>query len=262
MAAALAPRLELEVAEADSFSLKTELPVAAGRRNLAVRAFERLHSADRVAFTMRSQIPLSGGLGSSAAAVVAGLAAADALAGADADLLGLASELEGHPDNAAAAIDGGFVICAAGRVARIAPPAGLTAAVLVPDASVDTTRARAALAAEVPLADAVFNAAHAAQLALALERGDLELLAAALEDRLHQAPRAHLYPRSAQLLGRAREFGALAATISGAGPTVLFWLADDASAATVRARLEAEAAGWGRVLAAPFSAGGLEVARL
>jgi len=261
MAAALAPRLELEVTEAEGFSLATDLAVAPGRRNLAVRAFERLHSADGLAFEMRSQIPLSGGLGSSAAAVVAGLAAADAVGGHGADVLALASELEGHPDNAAAALAGGFVICSEGRLARIGVPAGLSACAVVPDEPVDTRTARDALADRVALGDAVFNAAHTALLALALERGDLELLSAALADRLHEGPRAALYPRSADLVARAHELGALAATISGAGPTVLFWVAADALD-TVEQRLRDQAQGWARVLRAPFSPDGLSVREL
>src|SRR5580704_5841764 len=113
MAAALALHLELEVIETGQFAVESNLPVAAGRENLCVRAFERLHSADGFTFKIRSQIPLAGGLGSSAAAIVAGLLAADHLFELDADLLGLATELEGHPDNVAAAINGGFVICTA-----------------------------------------------------------------------------------------------------------------------------------------------------
>jgi homoserine kinase len=261
MAAALAPRLELEVAEADRFSLATDLDVAPGRRNLAVRAFERVHPADGLAFEMRSQIPLSGGLGSSAAAIVAGLAAANAVGAHDADVLALAAELEGHADNAAAALGGGFVICSGGRFERIAVPDGLSACVVVPHEALDTRTARGALSERVPLADAVFNAAHAALLALALERGDLELLARALADRLHEAPRAALYPRSAALAARAGEFGALAATISGAGPTVLFWVAADAAEALVE-RLAGEAQGWAQVLRTPFSPDGLSVREL
>ena len=89
--------------------------MARGRENLCVRAFEALHPADGFTFKIDSEIPLSGGLGSSAAAIVAGLMAADHLFELDADLLALATELEGHPDNVAAALHGGFVICADGH---------------------------------------------------------------------------------------------------------------------------------------------------
>src|SRR5271168_1633283 len=145
MAAALSLHLELEVEETGQFAVETELPVPRGRENLCVRAFERLHSADGFTFRIRSQIPLSGGLGSSAAAIVAGLTAADHLFELDADLLALATELEGHPDNVAAALYGGFVVCADGQVARFDPPTGLEALAVVPHDSVRTQAARAAL---------------------------------------------------------------------------------------------------------------------
>jgi homoserine kinase len=90
-----------------------------------VRAFERLHAADNFSFTMRSSIALAGGLGSSAAAIVAGLVAADRLFGLDSDLLSIASEIEGHPDNVAAALHGGFVVCADGHATQLEVPAGL-----------------------------------------------------------------------------------------------------------------------------------------
>src|SRR6202453_3156791 len=118
MAAALALALEVEVEETGEFTVETELAVARGRENLCVRAFERLHPADGFTFRIKSEIPLSGGLGSSAAAIVAGLVAADHLFELDADLLALASELKGHPDNVAAALCGGFVICADGDAVR------------------------------------------------------------------------------------------------------------------------------------------------
>src|ERR1700731_1309667 len=99
MAAAVSLTLELEVVETGRFAVETDLAVARGRENLCVRAFERLHPADGFSFRISSEIPLAGGLGSSAAAVVAGLMAADHLFELDADLLEQASELEGHPDN-------------------------------------------------------------------------------------------------------------------------------------------------------------------
>src|SRR4051812_48819284 len=113
-AAALAFHLELEVEETGAFAVETSLDVPRDRSNLLVRAFERLAPADGFTFRVRSTIPMSGGLGSSAAAVVAGLVAADHLYELDADLLALATEIEGHPDNVAAALRGGFVICADG----------------------------------------------------------------------------------------------------------------------------------------------------
>jgi homoserine kinase len=223
LAAALQLHLELEVAETGSFAVESELDVARDRSNLVVRAFERLHPADDFSFTIRSPIPLSAGLGSSAAATVAGLMAADHIFELDADLLALAAELEGHPDNAAAALLGGFVVCVDGEAARFDVPAGLEAVVVVPPEQVATEEARAALPQEVPMADAVFNLAHASLLVLGLALGEWDLVSRGLRDRLHQPHRAHLYPRSLELADRARQLGALGATISGAGPTVLFW---------------------------------------
>src|ERR1700709_1844875 len=123
-AAALALHTEVEVVETGTFAVVTDLAIAEDRRNLVVRGFERLHSPDAFEFRIRSTIPLSGGLGSSAAAYVAGLMAADHLIEDDRDLLADATELEGHPDNAAAALLGGFVIVANGEATRFDPPDG------------------------------------------------------------------------------------------------------------------------------------------
>jgi homoserine kinase len=261
MAAAVTLHMELEVVETGTFAVESELPIARGRENLCVRGFERLHPADGLTFRIRSEIPLSGGLGSSAAAIVAGLLAADHMFELDADLLTLATELEGHPDNVAAALLGGFVICADGQAARFEPPTGLEALAVVPEEAVRTRAARAALPAEVPMQDAVFNVAHAATLTLGLARGDWDLLARGLEDRLHQQRRADLYPRSFELAMRARSLGALGATISGAGPTVLVWCFYEQTG-TVAETLAAEAEGWATVLRAPFEPQGAYVDEL
>ncbi len=257
-AAALALHLELEVRETGSFSFHTDLHVARDRRNLAVRAFARLHPPDRFEFRMRSAIPLSGGLGSSGAACVAGLLAADRVRGGGSDLLAHAIAMEGHPDNVAASLLGGITAYVDGRAARVEPPEGLAAILVVPRVAVRTAAARAALPASVPLGDAAANAGHAAMLTLGLERGDLDLVAAGLRDRIHQPYRAHLYPRSAALLEQAPSLGALGATISGAGPTVLVWARAEAAEA-VRAALVGATDGWARVLPASFETRGAQV---
>jgi homoserine kinase len=258
LAAALALHLELEVVETGAFAIDTDLDVPRDRSNLIVRAFERLHPADGFEFRFHSTIPLTGGLGSSAAAIVAGLTAADHLFELDADILALAVELEGHPDNVGAAIEGGFVICDADGVRRFEPPTGLEAVLVIPVQPVRTEQARAALPTQVPLADAVYNVAKAAQLILGLSTGDWELIAAGLRDRLHQPYRAHLYPRSAELLERAAGLGALGATISGAGPTVLVFVQYEQTSAVVQ-RLTRETDGWARVIRAPFESQGADV---
>jgi homoserine kinase len=260
-AAALGIHMELEVVETGSFAVETDLAIARDRRNLAVRGFERLHAPDRFTFRITSDIPLSGGLGTSAAAYVAGLMAADHLFELDADLLALATALEGHPDNVAAALEGGFVICADGATTRFDPPAGLEAVLVVPHEAVRTKEARAALPAEVPMQEAVFNTAHGALLTLGLARGEWDLVARGLEDRLHQPRRAHLFPRSAALLDRVRELGALGATISGAGPTVLVWSHYEQTGAVFDA-LRREAEGWADVMRAPFESQGARVQAL
>jgi homoserine kinase len=260
-AAAVALHMELEVEETGRFGVETDLQIATDRRNLAVRGFERLHPPDRFTFRITSDIPLSGGLGTSAAAYVAGLMAADHLFELDADVLTLATELEGHPDNVAAALHGGFVICADGRATRFDIPAGLEAVLVVPHEPVRTREARAALPADVPMADAIYNIGHASLLTLGLAKGDWELVARGLSDRLHQPYRAHLYPRTAQLVERAHDLGVLGASVSGAGPTVLVWCHLEQTAGVVAA-MRREADGWADVMRAPFEPMGADVREL
>jgi homoserine kinase len=262
MAAALALHLDLEVLETGTFAVHTELPIPRDRHNLVVRAFERLHPADGFEFHIASNIPLSGGLGSSAAAIVAGLMAADHLFELDVDVLGIAAELEGHIDNVAAALNGGFVVCNDASFAhRFEPPIGLEAALVVPNEPVHTDEARAALPTNVPLEDAVFNVAHASMLILGLATSDWDLIAAGLKDRIHQPHRAHLYPRSAELVERAWGPGALGATISGAGPSVLVWCRYDQTGPLVDA-LSRETEGWATVSRARFEPEGADVRAL
>ena len=260
-AAALGLHLELEVIETGSFAVETSLPVPLGRDNLCVRAFESLHPAEDFTFRISSAIPLTGGLGSSASAIVAGLLAADHLFELDAPLLARATAIEGHPDNVAAALHGGFVICADGDATRFEPPTGLEALAVVPQQAIPTSEAREALPVEVPLEQAVFNVAHGALLTLGLARGDWDLLARGLSDQLHQQRRSHLFPRSYELALHAREMGALGATISGAGPTVLVWCFYEQTGAVVEA-LQPEIQGWATLLRAPFEAQGAYVGEM
>lgn len=270
LAAAVSLFLELEVEETGEFSLDPGgLDVSTGRDNLIVRAFEALHPADGISFRLKSEIPLARGLGSSAAAIVAGLFAADhlfELALSKEEMLARATEIEGHPDNVAAAIYGGFVICGTAKgsspsAVRFDPPGGLEGIAAIPAEEVSTERARAAIPASIPLADAVANVSAASRLVLGLQTADLDLVAAGLADRLHQDRRRELYPRSMELVDAAAELGALGATISGAGPTVLVWTTWQ-EAGNVAEALEQRCADWAEVRRLPFSPHGADVPEL
>jgi homoserine kinase len=272
MAAALDLYLELEVEEAGEYSFDPAgLEVPTGRENLIVRAFETLHSADGIAFRLRQTIPLGRGLGSSAAAIVAGLVAADhlyELALSEEEMLARATELEGHPDNVAAAIFGGFVICdpipegGTPDCSRFPPPDGLEGILVIPTCEeVATERAREAIPGEIPLGDALGNIFSAARLTLGLYRGDLGLIAASLNDNIHQGRRRDLYPRSMKVVEDAGEIGALGATISGAGPTVLVWTTWQ-DAGKVHEELQTRCGDWAEVRRIPFSNQGADVPEL
>jgi homoserine kinase len=269
MAAAVALHLELEVEETGEYGFETGgLDVPTGRDNLIVRAFESLHSADGITFRLRSEIPLARGLGSSSAAIVAGLAAADhlfELALTKDEMLARATEIEGHPDNVAAAIYGGFVVCdGSGRdafAARFDPPEGLEGIVVIPGEEVPTKLAREAIPAELPLADAVANVSAAALLVLGLRSADLDLVGRGLHDQIHQPRRRELYPRSMEIVDAAKELGALGATISGAGPTVLVWTTWE-EAGGVAAALKGRTEGWAEVRRLPFEPLGADVPEL
>jgi homoserine kinase len=269
LAAALALHLELEVEETGTFSVEADdLGVPLDRSNLCVRAFETLRPADGIAFRIRSEIPVAAGLGSSAAAIVAGLLAADhlyELALEPEDVLVKAAELEGHPDNVAAALYGGFVVCATDgsgvTATRLDPPQGVEGVVVVPEEQVTTEEARQAIPDEVPLTDAVSNISAAAELVLGIQRSDLTLIGRGLADRLHQPHRAHLYPRSMEIVQEAPRMGAIGATISGAGPTVLIWTFWQ-STGDVMKKLTERVGDWAEVRRVPFSPTGADVPEL
>jgi homoserine kinase len=271
LAAALSLHLELEVTEAGEFSVDAGAqPVPDDRDNLCVRAFEALHPADGLRFEIRSEIPLARGLGSSAAAIVAGLAAADHMfeLGLEREqLYARAVGLEGHPDNVGAALYGGFVLCpqADGEQrpgpVRLDPPEGVEGVVVIPDEEVATERARAAMPIEVALTDAVANIAAASQLVLGIQRSDLTLISRGLADRLHQPSRAGLYPRSMELLAQAKDLGAIGATISGAGPALLFWCFWQDTGKVTQA-LRERVGDWAEIRRTPFTPLGADVPEL
>ncbi len=259
LAGALDLTLTVEVEETGEFAVITDLPVPVDKSNLIVRAFESLHSADDFRFAVKSEIPLTGGLGSSASAILAGVAAADHIFELGSDLLAQSTQLEGHNDNLAAALYGGFVVCTHGHVARIDPPAGLEGVIAIPpaDGSVPTEEARAALPPEVPMREAIASIAHSAYVVLGLERGDWDLISRGLDDVLHQPRREHLYPQSMQLVRSTRGLGALGATISGAGPSVLIWTTWENTGNVLEAA-RAAVPGWD-LRRVTFAQGGLDV---
>ena len=177
---------------------------------------------------MLNRIPLSRGLGSSSAAVVGGVAAAAALAGASLspeELLDLALPLEGHPDNIAPALLGGLTVATLveGKVrcVKLPVPGILQAIAVIPDFRLATVKARQALPPMVPRGDAVFNVGRAALFLAALQAGRLDLLREGVKDRLHQPYRAALVPGMPEVLAEGERAGALACFLSGAGPTLL-----------------------------------------
>jgi homoserine kinase len=201
--------------------------------HVGVRAFARLAPLDGRRFTWTSRIPRSRGLGSSAAVIALGLVAAALLERGHADpaeLFAEGLELEGHGDNIAAALAGGVCLTWGTQLVRIADRLPAVPIALIPEATVSTAASRAALPSTVSHADAAFTAGHATLLGAALAGGSAELFAEALEDRLHEPHRAG----SAPLLGAVRESlpaGALGATLSGSGPTVVVWARHEEAAA-------------------------------
>ncbi len=191
-----------------------------------------------------NRIPLSRGLGSSAAAAVGGVWAGNVLGGGALDapaMLRLATDIEGHPDNASAALMGGFVVSAhlGGRVeaVRFDAPDGLRAVLFIPDRRLSTADMRRVLPAEVPLRDAVSNMSRIAIGVAGIASGRYELLADLTVDRIHEPYRSVAYPQLPRLTGAARAAGALGAFLSGAGSTVLAFVAPGADAAPVEVAL-------------------------
>jgi homoserine kinase len=221
---------------------------------------------------MRNKIPLARGLGSSAAATVAGVLAGNALAGEPlsmAELLGLATEIEGHPDNAAAALLGGFVVSAISPdgvdAIRFDAPRDLRAVLFIPDLRLGTGAMRAALPVTVPLADAVANLGAVAIGVAGLATGRHDLLRRLTVDRLHEPYRAAIYPQLPRMVEAARTAGALGACLSGAGSAILAFADTMAGITRIEAAFAAAAADTdlpGRVaIVEPRNAGGRVVAR-
>jgi homoserine kinase len=235
-----------------------ELPASRANRFVAgleaalVAAYGPRPAAIGWRIAMDNDIPLSRGLGSSAAATVGGVVAGNALAGgalaADA-LLQIATVIETHPDNAAAVLLGGFVVSAhlADRVAavRFDVPDGLRCVLFIPDRHLSTEAMREVLPDQVPLRHAVENLGRVAIGVAGIASGRLDLLGDLTVDRLHEPYRSVSYPELPRLTGAAREAGALGAYLSGAGSTVLAFVAPGADSDPVEAALCDEAAACG-----------------
>ena len=198
------------------------------REDLVARAFACFASPEGREFTLSGDIPRERGLGSSASVVALGLVAGAIAARVDSEperLLAAGVHLEGPPDNLAAALAGGVCLTWEGRIARIADDVPATPVVVVPETRVRTAESRGALPERIPHADAAFSVARSALLGAAVVAGSPELFAAALADRLHE-------PYRSELLGAIRADlppGALGATLSGSGPSIVVWARPEAA---------------------------------
>jgi homoserine kinase len=236
---------EAEPAPAPDWRFEGELPPSSNPiSELAMRG------------VVRSAIRVGVGLGSSAAARIAALA----MSGVDgAALLQRAAAAEGHPDNAAAAVEGGVVAVVDGRVHRLPAP-DLEVALFVSAHAQPTEHARALLPDRVSRADAVHNAARLALLVHALHRHDWTLLGQAMDDRLHQPYRAPLYPWTADVMRAANAAGAYGSAIAGAGPSVFAFCAPGTAGDVARV-MAAAAASEGSTVVTRVVASGLSIER-
>ena len=196
----------------------------------------------------RNTIPTSSGLGSSASALLMGMLGANALYGSRAgkqEILAMAAGLEEHADNSAAALLGGLVVVAReenGWLARrFEVPSTLQAVVAVPTIHLPTHVARQTLPRNVSREDAVFNLSRTPLVVEALQKGDMQLLGQAMQDRLHQPYRVRLIHGAAEVIGAAHAAGAAAVALSGAGPSLIAFSAGDCTAigAAMHAAFEA-----------------------
>ncbi|HXW33499.1 MAG TPA: homoserine kinase [Acidimicrobiales bacterium] len=222
LAVALDLYVEVEVEPASRLVVRAEgegAELADDASHLAARVAIDVAGHDRLAITVRSDIPVARGLGSSAA-----LAAAAAAAAGSRDPLGVAAQVDGHPENAAASVVGGLVaatlVKGSVRAVRMPLDNRLVFVAAIPDRLLPTAKARHALPEQVARRDATFNLGRMALLLAGLADSSL-LIREATEDRLHQDYRSPLFPEAPQLLGRLVSAGALAACWSGAGPTLV-----------------------------------------
>ncbi|RUT27817.1 homoserine kinase [Paenibacillus zeisoli] len=235
MALSLYAWIEMKAADQTTFHLYGDemkgIPV--DKSNLIYQVAQSVFKEAGVAIpeleiSMYSDIPLTRGLGSSASAIVGALVAANELIGArltSSKLFDMATALEKHPDNVGASLFGGIIAASwDGEHAdyiRIEPSSDLGVLVAIPDFQLSTSKARDVLPEQVSLTDAVYNISRSSLLTAAFAAGRLDLISAAMRDRIHQPYRASLIPGMSRILNEASDHGALGAALSGAGPTLL-----------------------------------------
>lgn len=269
------------VEEAPGFSMEIrgqgQNSLPRNTNNLVYRAMEKIfirlnRKAPPVKITCLNEIPLARGLGSSAAAVVGGIMAANQLSEnwlSREEILSLAIEMEGHGDNVAPAIFGGCQIVLKDKEGFVHAPLplspGLRGVLFIPDFSISTAESRKILPAQLPRADAVYNISRAALLAFALSAGKFDYLKIATQDRLHQPARKALFPAMETLFLAAMEAGAAGVFLSGSGSSIMALCADGGPADDIAASMEKAARSEkieGRSKIVAFASEGASVRRL
>ena len=274
MALGLYNKVELALADETTVAISGEGEGSLPRdgRHLTLSSASRLaaeagRSVSGWRLAQVNRIPLARGMGSSSAAIVGGLVAANELLGTGLSpeaLLDLAARIEGHPDNVAPALYGGLTVCCANETLCCLPlPAPCLRVILaIPDFEVSTEAARKVMPREIPHGDGVFNTMHVAMVVASLASGRYDLLGCGMRDKLHQPYRAHLVPGFERVIDAALGAGAYAACLSGSGPTMAAF-ADENEDAIAAAMCQAfvEAGVTAKTLIVPVDAEGAKVLR-
>ncbi|QAT49294.1 homoserine kinase [Caproiciproducens sp. NJN-50] len=250
----------MEESDAIDISCKDDVVVPTDETNLIYWAAKRLydlcgHKLPGMRIIQLNNIPMARGLGSSSACIVAGILGANRMLGSPLgrqDLINLAAQIEGHPDNTTPAIEGGLAASAieAGRVYSVSVPVSekIRFALFIPPFELKTEMARSVLPAEYSRSDAVYNLSRSALMAASLFSGRLENLRVAVQDKIHQPYRSGLIEHLDDVFRLSYELGSLGTYISGAGPTIISMIPADGADAFSKyalARLqEKEIDGW------------------